>query len=103
MTSSANSLTSPAVRVVHPKPWKIQHVLQQVLQGIAFLHQNKIIHRDIKLTNVLMRSETQPVISDFELSRDINSLAHTTHTHTSLAAGRKRSREEKNTQSFIHL
>ena len=57
LSSSASSVpplsVSPsagrrAPRIVQQKPWKIQHVLQQVLQGIAFLHQNHIIHRDIK-------------------------------------------------------
>lgn len=78
-------------RTVQQKPWKIQHVLQQVLQGVAFLHQNHIIHRDIKcvqscvhsssqltpplpspprLENILMRSETQPIITDFDISKD---------------------------------
>jgi hypothetical protein len=57
-TSTSSSSSSPSVlssaaprrlqRVVQQKPWKIQHVLQQVLQGLAFLHQNHIIHRDIK-------------------------------------------------------
>jgi serine/threonine protein kinase len=41
--------------VVRP-PWQIQHVLQQVLQGLAFLHQNRIVHRDIKVRGPLSLS-----------------------------------------------
>ena len=53
LSASSAAVSSPSghrrtQRTVQQKPWKIQHVLQQVLQGIAFLHQNHIIHRDIK-------------------------------------------------------
>lgn len=33
-----------------------QHIANQVINGIAFLHENHIIHRDIKLSNILYNS-----------------------------------------------
>jgi serine/threonine protein kinase len=30
----------------------------------------KVFYRDLKLENILMRSETQPIIADFELSKE---------------------------------
>ena len=96
------------------KPWKIQHVLQQVLQGIAFLHQNHIIHRDIKyeasirlssllswvlltnsssrLENILMRSETQPIITDFDISKDSTQTHKTSLRSQAVTAWRWRGR-----------
>ncbi|KAM9966213.1 hypothetical protein ACTFIR_006408 [Dictyostelium discoideum] len=36
------------------------------------MHSNCIIHRDLKLENVLIRQDGTPVISDFDLSKDIS-------------------------------
>ncbi|EGC34029.1 hypothetical protein DICPUDRAFT_153832 [Dictyostelium purpureum] len=54
------------------KPWEIQKMFQQIIQGIAYMHSNCIIHRDLKLENILIREDGTPVISDFDLSKDIS-------------------------------
>lgn len=49
-------------------------IVQGILSGIEFLHQNNIIHRDMKAQNVLMNREDgvwTPKITDFGLSRQI--------------------------------
>lgn len=49
-----------------------QLIVQGILNGISFLHQNNIIHRDIKAQNILMNREDgvwTPKITDFGLSR----------------------------------
>ncbi|MEM7560343.1 MAG: serine/threonine-protein kinase, partial [Planctomycetota bacterium] len=44
-------------------------LFQQVNAGIAFAHQNAIIHRDIKPNNILVNSEGIPKIIDFGLAK----------------------------------
>ena len=42
---------------------------RQILSGIGHLHHKKIIHRDIKLENILLdKNQTKAVIADFGLS-----------------------------------
>jgi serine/threonine protein kinase len=45
-------------------------IVYQIVQGVAFLHRSEIIHRDIKLENVYMKTDTQPIIADFDVSKD---------------------------------
>ncbi|CAK8676056.1 unnamed protein product [Clavelina lepadiformis] len=43
--------------------------------GISYLHKKKLIHRDIKSSNILLDSEMKPRISDFGLIRSTDSEA----------------------------
>eukprot|EP00668_Euglena_longa_P003106 GGOE01003628.1.p1 GENE.GGOE01003628.1~~GGOE01003628.1.p1 ORF type:complete len:335 (-),score=41.87 GGOE01003628.1:220-1224(-) len=49
---------------------EVKCLLQQVLDGISFLHDSFIIHRDLKLSNLLYNSKGQVKICDFGLSRE---------------------------------
>uniref|UniRef100_A0A8C5M9Q6 Uncharacterized protein n=1 Tax=Leptobrachium leishanense TaxID=445787 RepID=A0A8C5M9Q6_9ANUR len=42
-------------------------IFRQLVDGVAFIHLNKLIHRDIKPANILFASETDIKISDFGL------------------------------------
>ncbi|MBE9184432.1 AAA family ATPase [Microcoleus sp. LEGE 07076] len=45
----------------------------QLAKGLVFLHQNKIIHKDIKPANVIINSETNKVkIADFSIASRLN-------------------------------
>ncbi|KAE9015603.1 Cyclin-dependent kinase [Phytophthora rubi] len=48
---------------------QIQCYMRQLLIGIAFMHRNKIIHRDIKASNLLLNNQGMLKVGDFGLSR----------------------------------
>jgi serine/threonine protein kinase len=45
-------------------------VVQGILSGLAYLHSNEIVHRDVKLENVLVRSaeKFEVLLGDFGLA-----------------------------------
>lgn len=47
----------------------IKSFMQQLLDGIAFCHANKVLHRDIKPQNILINSQGQLKLADFGLAR----------------------------------
>lgn len=48
---------------------QIQCYMRQLLCGVAFMHRNKIIHRDIKASNLLLNNQGMLKVADFGLSR----------------------------------
>ncbi len=58
-------------------------IIRGVLDGIAFLHQNNVIHRDLKAQNILLHREDgiwTPKITDFGLSRQVIDKADITNS-----------------------
>ncbi|ETE62626.1 Serine/threonine-protein kinase 17A, partial [Ophiophagus hannah] len=50
----------------------VKHLMRQILQGVSFLHQNNIVHLDLKPQNILLTCESplgEIRIVDFGLSR----------------------------------
>ena len=50
----------------------VKPVMRQVLEGVAFMHGSLVIHRDLKLQNILLTADYTPRISDFGLARKLN-------------------------------
>ncbi len=47
-----------------PELWELQCAFRQIFQSLAFLHDKNVVHRDIKLENVLMTTHNVPIIVD---------------------------------------
>ncbi len=50
----------------------IVQLMHQSLQGVKFLHDNGIIHRDIKPQNILINKLKQIKLADMGLSKQLN-------------------------------
>ncbi|KAF8040783.1 hypothetical protein BT93_B2879 [Corymbia citriodora subsp. variegata] len=76
-----------AKKNVSPLSWKMRcKIILGTAEGLAYLHEEsslRIIHRDIKLTNVLLDEDFMPKIADFGLARLIPEDA--THISTAVA------------------
>uniref|UniRef100_A0A3B5MHZ8 Cyclin-dependent kinase 21 n=1 Tax=Xiphophorus couchianus TaxID=32473 RepID=A0A3B5MHZ8_9TELE len=56
-------------KLVQLLPCWSQDVMQQLLQGLDFLHINLVLHRDLKPENILVSSRREIKIADFGLAR----------------------------------
>lgn len=53
----------------------------QVVNGVEYCHRNRVIHRDLKLENILLDKNKQIKIADFGLSNSIKFLSSTSQYH----------------------
>eukprot|EP00549_Striatella_unipunctata_P008309 CAMPEP_0118692106 /NCGR_PEP_ID=MMETSP0800-20121206/11072_1 /TAXON_ID=210618 ORGANISM="Striatella unipunctata, Strain CCMP2910" /NCGR_SAMPLE_ID=MMETSP0800 /ASSEMBLY_ACC=CAM_ASM_000638 /LENGTH=441 /DNA_ID=CAMNT_0006590001 /DNA_START=261 /DNA_END=1586 /DNA_ORIENTATION=+ len=63
-------LETPEIRLTqdHIKSWS-----QQLLCGVHYMHKNKVIHRDLKASNILVNKRGELKIADWGLARSWNS------------------------------
>lgn len=76
-------------RNVHPDAvssfvGRIKNLCKQMFEGLACLHEHRIQHRDLKLTNMLLTTEGQLQICDFGLARHWMRREHLTPTVVTL-------------------
>ena len=48
---------------------EVRQIFGKILSGMSYLHEHKIIYRDIKLENILIDANGEVKISDFGLSK----------------------------------
>lgn len=60
-------------------------ITRQMLNGLSHLHKAKMLHRDIKPANVLVNSSGVVKLTDFGISRDLNSSVAMTATFVGTA------------------
>lgn len=62
---------------------QIKCLMKQLLEGIHFVHTNKIMHRDIKAANLLLNSKGELKIGDWGLARSwVENFSYTTKVVT---------------------
>jgi predicted Ser/Thr protein kinase len=64
-------------------PRGIVHVLAQMAEGLAYAHEKKIVHRDIKTANTMWTVERKAKIMDFGLAKVIEEVRN----HTTVVSG----------------
>ena len=57
------------------------YIMKQLVSGVAYAHQNKIIHRDLKTQNIMLTDESKIKITDFGIALSSNE-ADITQTNT---------------------
>lgn len=50
---------------------EIKCLMLQILKAVSYLHDNDILHRDLKLSNLLLNSHGSLKLADFGLARKI--------------------------------
>lgn len=73
----------------------LMRIIEGIAQGIHYLHEQHIVHLDLKPDNILLDSEMNPVITDFELSRVLSDTNILRKMHQSITGSRAHSRYTK--------
>jgi|688.fasta_scaffold805791_1 serine/threonine protein kinase len=50
---------------------QLRYIFKQILTGLVYMHENAVIHRDVKSENILIDSKGNIKFADFGLARDL--------------------------------
>lgn len=53
---------------------ELSHIISEILNGLIYIHKKKILHRDIKLTNIMINNDNNIKIIDFNSAEFIDYL-----------------------------
>jgi serine/threonine protein kinase len=56
-----------------PKLIEVLEITAKLADALGYAHRQKIVHRDLKLNNVIMKDNTSPVLIDFGLAKALES------------------------------
>ena len=51
---------------------QIRYIFKQVVEGLYYLHQNQVVHQDLKPANIMLSHEGTVLISDFSVGHSFN-------------------------------
>lgn len=57
-------------------------IAKRILETVVFLHDNGVIHRDIKLENILLDDDKKPVLADYTMSKILYDVCQNDDTHS---------------------
>jgi len=63
-----HSLAGLLQKGVSFKPSEIKFIIKQILDGLSYLHEKHIMHRDLKSSNILVNSNAEIKLADFGMS-----------------------------------
>ncbi|KAM3099505.1 CHASE2 domain-containing protein [Phormidesmis sp. 146-12] len=66
---------------------RVVHVLKEILQILHFVHEENVIHRDVKPSNIIKRSDGKLVLIDFGAVKDQYNKLASEETQTNLTVG----------------
>ena len=55
---------------------EIRSIFKSIMKAVAYCHENGVIHRDIKLSNVLLSPLGEVKVADFGLARNLSNVCH---------------------------
>lgn len=61
-------------------PGMVVRVIGPIASALDYAHERGVLHRDVKPSNILLRADLTPVLSDFGIAKLSNSSAHMTRT-----------------------